>query len=81
MIVGPVIGIRQNGRGGANNEEDGQSRGGPARHFVLLGSRRVRPMRSHRVAAYSDESGGSQECAVLFAQFGGEKRFFVMAIT
>jgi hypothetical protein len=36
MMVGPVIGIRPNGGGGAKNEEDGQSRGGPARHFVLL---------------------------------------------
>jgi hypothetical protein len=37
--------------------------------------------RLHQVAAYSGQSGCSQECAVLFAQFGNEKRFFVMAIT
>jgi hypothetical protein len=40
-----------------------------------------RLLRVHQVAAYSGQSGCSQECAVLFAQFGNEKRFFVMAIT
>jgi hypothetical protein len=40
-----------------------------------------RLLRLHQVAAYSGQSGCSQECAVLFAQFGNEKRFFVMAIT
>jgi len=38
-------------------------------------------MRLHQVAAYSGQSGCSQECAVLFARLGNEKRFFVMAIT
>jgi hypothetical protein len=38
-------------------------------------------MRLHQVAAYSSRNGRSQECAVLFAQFNNEKRFFVMAIT
>jgi hypothetical protein len=38
-------------------------------------------MRLHQVAAYSGQSGCSQECAVLFGQFDNEKRFFVMAIT
>jgi len=38
-------------------------------------------MRLHRVAAYSGQSGCSQECVAVFAQFGNEKRFFVMAIT
>src|SRR5262249_44692750 len=36
---------------------------------------------SHRVVAYSGESACSQDYVVLFARFGGEKRFFVMAIT
>ena len=40
-----------------------------------------RLLRLHQVAAYSGQSGCSQECAVLFAQFGNEKRFSVMAIT
>jgi hypothetical protein len=40
-----------------------------------------RLLRLHRVAAYSGQSGCSQECAVLFAQFDNEKRFFVIAIT
>jgi hypothetical protein len=40
-----------------------------------------RPLRLHQVAAYSGQSGCSQECAVLFGQFGNKKRFFVMAIT
>jgi hypothetical protein len=40
-----------------------------------------RLLRLHQVAAYSGQSGCSQECAVLFARFGNEKRFFVMAIT
>jgi hypothetical protein len=40
-----------------------------------------RLLRLHQVAAYSGQSGCSQECAVRFAQFGDEKRFFVMAIT
>jgi len=40
-----------------------------------------RPLRLHQVAAYSGQSGGSEECAVLFARFDNEKRFFVMAIT
>jgi hypothetical protein len=40
-----------------------------------------RLLRLHQVVAYSDQSGCSQECAVLFVQFGNEKRFFVMAIT
>jgi hypothetical protein len=38
-------------------------------------------MRLHQVAAYSGQSGCGQECAVLFARFGTEKRFFVMTIT
>jgi hypothetical protein len=40
-----------------------------------------RLLRLHQVVAYSGQSGCSQECAVLFVQFGNEKRFFVMAIT
>ena len=40
-----------------------------------------RLQRLRRVAAYSGQSGCNQECAVLFGQFGNEKRFFVMAIT
>jgi hypothetical protein len=40
-----------------------------------------RLLRLHQVAAYSGQSGCSQECAVLFAQFGNEKRFSVMAVT
>jgi hypothetical protein len=40
-----------------------------------------RLLRPHQVAAYSGQSGCSQECEVLFGQFGNEKRFFVMAIT
>jgi hypothetical protein len=40
-----------------------------------------RLLRLHQVVAYSGQSGCGQECAVLFAQFGNEKRFFVMAIT
>ena len=40
-----------------------------------------RLQRLHQVAAYSGQSGFSQERAVFFAQFGNEKRFFVTAIT
>jgi hypothetical protein len=53
----PVIGIRQNGRGGAKNEEDGQSRGGLAGHFCSPCLKRFRPMRLHQVAAYSGQTG------------------------
>jgi len=49
--------------------------------FVLLAKKHFRPMRLHQVAAYSGQSGWNQECAVLFAQFGNEKRFIVIAIT
>jgi DNA topoisomerase VI subunit B len=38
-------------------------------------------MRLHWLAAYSGQTGCGQECAVLFAQFSAEKRFFVMVIT
>jgi hypothetical protein len=38
-------------------------------------------MRLNQIAAYSGQRGCNQECTVLFAQFGNEKRFFVMAIT
>jgi len=40
-----------------------------------------RLLRLHQVVAYSGQSWCSQECAVIFVQFGNEKRFFVMAIT
>src|SRR5262245_22229258 len=47
--------------------------------FSLL--KHLRPMRLHQIAAYSSPNGCSEECAVLFAQLGNTKRFFVMAIT
>ena len=40
-----------------------------------------RLLRLHQVVAYSGQSWCSQECAVIFVQFGNEKRFFVVAIT
>jgi len=40
-----------------------------------------RPLRLDQVAAYSGQSGCSEECAVLFGQFGNKKRVLVMAIT
>src|SRR6516162_7264921 len=63
MIVNPVIGIRQNGWGGAKkNEYGGQSRGGRARHLRSPCLKHFRPRRSHQAPAYSGQQAKAHFC-------------------
>jgi hypothetical protein len=48
MMVGLVIGIRQNGWDGAKKEYSGQSRSGLARHFRSPCLKHLRPRRSQQ---------------------------------
>jgi hypothetical protein len=55
MMVGLVIGIRQNGWDGAKKEYSGQSRSGLARHFRSPCLKHLRPRRSQQAPLISGQ--------------------------